>query len=199
MHTTVFEVDGTRLASLRKRMMARCIITTTPCSACLFVASLICGGSWIWASREARIMEESLQRIRIYGEGSWTLSSRGGANLIQMSDSAQAFLQDHRGVRERFNVNHSEKEWTKHVRPIWNVETGDRRACLCSANYADSQWQKKKSIPDGLKSGTAGSRRTMMLYVRPCQWRGIVHREDRWSAFCVATKRWRELRRILWF
>ena len=51
-------------------------------------------------------------------------------NLIQMSGSAAAFLQDHFGVLQRFSVNHSEKEWTKHVRPIWNVETGEKEpAC----------------------------------------------------------------------
>lgn len=116
-----------------------------------------------------------------------------GDNLIQMSDSAAAFLQDHVGVLERFNVNHSIKEWTKHVRPIWNVRTQERRACLCSTNFADSTWQKTKaSIPKGIKSSTAGSRRTKMRYVRACQWRVIVQEEDRWGAFCAASKQWRQ-------
>ena len=117
-------------------------------------------------------------------------------NLIQMSDSAAAFLQDHFGVLQRFSVNHSEKEWTKHVRPIWNVETAERRASLCSTNYADSQWQKMKdAIPNGIKSSTAGSRRMKMLYVRAWQWKVIVQQEDRWDAFCAACKRWREHQR----
>ena len=143
-------------------------------------------------------LTRSAERSRVPPESLdvWMMVMNGifepGANLIQMSDTAAAFQQDHPALVEKFSVNHQEKEWTKPVRPIWDVVTKERRACLASSNYLDSVWKYLKSgVPDGIKSTTAGSRKTKFNYVRAQQWRQIVQEEDRWEAFCAGTSKWR--------
>eukprot|EP00972_Heterocapsa_arctica_P106044 15620908-Heterocapsa_arctica.AAC.1 len=116
----------------------------------------------------------------------------GDSNMILMTDGAGIYEQQHPGILEHYAVNHQEKEWTRPVEPIFNVETGERRCCLASTNFLDSTWQRIKSqIPGGLKATTAGGRKTKENYIRAAQWKMMVAGEDRWEAFCVAAHRWR--------
>ena len=196
VHTTVFEVDGTRVGKFKQKEG----------DTMWYYHHAVLGVGvrgqphlwWVLDMGLTRFAERG--RVPPEDKALWKrvmdIIFEKDDNFIQMSDSAAASLQDHFGVLQRFSVNHLEKEWAKHVRPIWNVETGEKRAGLCSTNYADSQWQKMKdAIPNGLKSSTGGSRRTKMLYVRAWQWKVIVQQEDRWDAFCAACKRWREHQR----
>ena len=192
VHTTVFEVDGTRIGKFKQKEGETLYYYH---HSLLGVA--VRGQPHLWWLLDMGLTR-SADRGRVPPEDKdlWRrvmdVIFEDGDNLIQMSDSAAAFLQNHKAVIERYHVNHSIKEWTKHVCPIWNVQTGERRACLCSTNFEDSQWQKAKAdIPKGIKSSTAGARRTKMLYIRAHQWKTIVQAEDRWGAFCAATKRWR--------
>ena len=82
-------------------------------------------------------------------------------------------------------MNHSEKDWTRPVRALFNVTDDERKACLASTKIIDSTLRcLKTQIPRGMEVTTAGARRTKMNYIRSAQWR-LMMRE----AFCVAVQR----------
>eukprot|EP00973_Karenia_brevis_P071218 9895405-Karenia_brevis.AAC.1 len=91
---------------------------------------------------------------------------------------------------EKFQVNHSDGEYTKPVDMIRDVESRERMTVLAGTQTLDHEWSGLKAeLPRSTSAKTQEQKEILDEYIRAAQWRRLVNTGDLWEAFCKAAQR----------
>lgn len=114
-------------------------------------------------------------------------------NAILCTDSAQAYKNYNPpsgAFVQKFQVNHSDHEYTRSEEMIADVETNAKVVQLAGTQTLDHEWSLLKAgLPRGLSCKTEEGRQVMDEYWRAAQWRRMVNTTDLWTAFCTAAQK----------
>lgn len=90
---------------------------------------------------------------------------------------------------QKFQVNHSEHEYTRSEEMIVDVETKKKVVQLAGTQTLDHEWSLLKAfLPRSSSCKTQDGRQVMDEYWRAAQWRRMVNTTDLWTAFCRAAQ-----------
>ena len=144
-------------------------------------------------------------RVKPEGDDDWYPVAKevfnDDTNGILFTDGAVTYskiAQICKGIKEVHQVNHQQKIFAQAVVCLADTSkepgvAGRMRDGMAGTMSIDSEWGRlKKEFPPGRLAGsTAEGKRQAVRYLRSAQWKRMVAMEDRWAAFCGASRDYR--------